>query len=59
LLTHAIIGVTNHLARRYILEQNESPEEVGDAAVFLASDLARGVTGNVLFVDAGMQVMGI
>jgi AcrR family transcriptional regulator len=32
-LTHAIIGVTNHLARVYILEQNEPPEDVGDAAV--------------------------
>jgi AcrR family transcriptional regulator len=32
-LTHAIIGVTNHLARVYILEQNEPPEVVGDAAV--------------------------
>jgi AcrR family transcriptional regulator len=32
-LTHAIIGVTNHLARRYILEQDEPPDEVGDAAV--------------------------
>jgi enoyl-[acyl-carrier protein] reductase I len=30
---------------------------VADAAVFLASDLGRGVTGNILFVDAGMQVM--
>jgi len=27
--------------------------------VFLASDLGRGVTGNILFVDAGMQVMGL
>jgi enoyl-[acyl-carrier-protein] reductase (NADH) len=26
--------------------------------VFLASDMGRGVTGNILFVDAGMQVMG-
>jgi len=31
---------------------------VADAAVFLASDLARGVTGNLLFVDCGMSVMG-
>jgi enoyl-[acyl-carrier protein] reductase I len=31
--------------------------EVGDAAVFLASDLSRGVTGNILFVDSGMQLM--
>jgi len=35
------------------------PAEVGDAAVFLASALGRGVTGNVLFVDCGLQVMGL
>jgi enoyl-[acyl-carrier protein] reductase I len=40
------------------LRRNTDPAEVADAAVFLASDLARGVTGNILFVDAGMQVMG-
>ena len=40
------------------LRRNTDPAEVADAAVFLASDLGRGVTGNVLFVDAGMQVMG-
>ena len=39
------------------LRRNTDPAEVADAAVFLASDLARGVTGNVLFVDAGMQIM--
>lgn len=31
--------------------------EVGDAAVFLASDLSRGVTGNILFVDSGMHLL--
>ncbi|MBZ5626983.1 MAG: enoyl-ACP reductase [Acidobacteriia bacterium] len=40
------------------LRRNTDPAEVADAAVFLASDLGRGVTGNILFVDAGMQVMG-
>jgi len=40
------------------LRRNTDPAEVGDAALFLASDLGRGVTGNVLFVDAGMHVMG-
>jgi enoyl-[acyl-carrier protein] reductase I len=40
------------------LARNTDPAEVADAAVFLASDLGRGVTGNILFVDAGMQVMG-
>jgi enoyl-[acyl-carrier protein] reductase I len=31
--------------------------EVGDTAVFLASDLSRGVTGNIVFVDSGMQLL--
>ena len=44
--------------KRAPLRRNTDPAEVADAAVFLASELGRGVTGNVLFVDAGMQVMG-
>ena len=39
------------------LKRNTDPAEVADAAVFLASNLGRGVTANVLYVDAGMQVM--
>jgi enoyl-[acyl-carrier protein] reductase I len=41
------------------LKRNTDPNEVGDAAVFLASSLGRGVTGNVLYVDAGFQIMGL
>lgn len=33
--------------------------EVGDAAAFLVSPLARGVTGDVLYVDAGYHIMGM
>lgn len=33
------------------------PAEVGDAAAFLASDLGRGLTGNIMFVDAGMHIV--
>jgi len=40
------------------LRRNTDPAEVADAAVFLASDLGRGVTGNIIYVDAGMQIMG-
>ena len=40
------------------LRRNTDPAEVADAAVFLASPLGRGVTGNVLYVDAGYQIMG-
>ena len=39
------------------LRHNTEPAEVGDAAVFLASHLSRGMTGNVLFVDSGMHLM--
>ena len=31
--------------------------EVGDTAAFLASDLSRGITGNVIYVDSGMQLL--
>ena len=44
--------------QRAPLRRNTDPAEVADAAVFLASDLSRGVTGNVLFVDSGMQILG-
>ena len=47
------------VAKRAPLRHNTEPAEVGDAAVFLASDLSRGVTGNVLYVDSGMQIMGL
>ncbi|HML16384.1 MAG TPA: enoyl-ACP reductase [Bryobacteraceae bacterium] len=41
------------------LRRNTDPAEVADAAVFLASDLGRGVTGDVMFVDAGFHLMGL
>ena len=47
------------VASRAPLRHNTDPAEVADTAVFLASDLGRGVTGNILFVDSGMQIMGL
>jgi len=41
------------------LRRNTDIAEVADAAVFLGSNLGRGVTGNVLFVDAGFQIMAL
>lgn len=46
-------------AQRAPLRRNTDIEEVADAAVFLGSDLGRGVTGNVLYVDAGFHIMGL
>jgi enoyl-[acyl-carrier protein] reductase I len=47
------------VARIAPLRRNTDPAEVADTAVFLASDLGRGVTGNIVYVDAGMQIMGL
>ncbi len=53
---------------RYILRWNEynaplrrsvTIEEVGDAAVYLLSPMSRGVTGEILHVDAGYHVVGM
>jgi enoyl-[acyl-carrier protein] reductase I len=52
-------AVLDTVAERAPLRRNAEPGEVADAAVFLASDLGRGVTGNILFVDAGFQIMGL
>jgi enoyl-[acyl-carrier protein] reductase I len=53
---------------RYILRWNEynSPlrrtvtiDEVGDSGLYLLSDLGRGVTGEILHVDAGYHIVGM
>jgi len=47
------------MEERCPLRRNTDPAEVADAAVFLASPLARGITGEVLFVDNGFHIMGV
>jgi len=39
------------------LHRNVSTEEVGNAAAFLCSDLASGITGEILHVDAGLNIV--
>src|SRR5829696_3944795 len=41
------------------LRRNVTIDDVGRAAIFLASDLSSGVTGEVLYVDAGFNVLGV
>jgi enoyl-[acyl-carrier protein] reductase I len=41
------------------LRRNVDTGEVGDAAAFLLSDAARGITGEVLMVDAGFHITGM
>lgn len=45
--------------KRAPLRKSVTPEDVGNAAVFLLSDLSRSVTGELLFVDNGYNIMGI
>ena len=41
------------------LRANITPEDVGRSAVFLASDLSSAVTGEVLYVDGGFNILGV
>jgi enoyl-[acyl-carrier protein] reductase I len=41
------------------LKRNVLPDELGATGAFLASDGAAAITGQVLYVDCGYQIMGM
>jgi enoyl-[acyl-carrier protein] reductase I len=41
------------------LRANITPEDVGRSAVYLCSDLSSAVTGEVVYVDGGFNIMGV
>jgi enoyl-[acyl-carrier protein] reductase I len=41
------------------LRKPVTQEEVGDTAYFLMSDLSRGITGEIIHVDSGFNIMGL
>jgi len=41
------------------LKRNVTIEEVGNAAAFLCSDLASGITGEIMYVDGGYNIIGV
>ncbi len=47
-----------HHRNRAPLRRDTEAEEVADAAVFLLSPMGRGITGQVLYVDGGYNIMG-
>ncbi len=49
----------HHHEERAPLRRNVLAEEVGNSAVYLCSDLSSGVTGEVLHVDAGYNIVGM
>lgn len=40
------------------LRRTTDPSEVGDTALFLISDLSRGITGEIIHVDSGFNILG-
>lgn len=48
-----------HFAEMSPLRENVTIEDVGNAAVFLASDLSARITGEVLYVDCGFNSVGV
>ena len=47
------------IEERAPLRRNTNQDEVGDATMFLISDLSRGITGEVIHVDSGYHIMGL
>ncbi|SRR5581483_8181062 len=45
-------------AERSPLKRNVEVSEVADTALFLASDMSTGITGEVIYVDCGYNIMG-
>ncbi len=63
--TLAAAGIANfrkmldHVEQHAPLRRSVTIEEVGNAAAFLCSDLASGISGEVTYVDAGYNVLGM
>jgi enoyl-[acyl-carrier protein] reductase I len=62
LAARGISGFT-HMLKHYEahapLKRNVLPEELGATGVFLASDGSAAITGQVIYVDSGYQIMGM
>ena len=48
-----------HVGNASPLKRNVTIEDVGNAAAFLCSDLAAGITGQVIYVDSGFNIVGM
>jgi enoyl-[acyl-carrier protein] reductase I len=52
-------AMLNQVERHTPLRRTVTTEEVGNAAAFLCSDLASGITGDILYVDTGFNILGL
>jgi len=54
-----ILDMIHHVEKVAPLGRTVTQTEVGNATAFLCSDLASGITGQILYVDAGYEIMGM
>ncbi|WP_392531422.1 enoyl-ACP reductase FabI [Nostoc sp. C117] len=54
-----ILDMIHHVEQVAPLKRTVTQLEVGNAAAFLCSDLSSGITGQILYVDAGYEIMGM
>ncbi|MGL5080917.1 MAG: enoyl-ACP reductase FabI [Microcoleaceae cyanobacterium] len=54
-----ILDMIHHVEGMAPLRRTVTQTEVGNAAAFLCSDLASGITGQILYVDSGYSIMGM
>ena len=52
-------AMLDHVESTAPLRRSVSAEDVGNAAAFLCSDLASGITGEITYVDAGYNIVGM
>jgi enoyl-[acyl-carrier protein] reductase I len=50
-------SILREIEEKAPLRRNTTPEEVGDTAVFLFSDMSRGITGENIHVDSGFHIV--
>jgi enoyl-[acyl-carrier protein] reductase I len=51
--------ILDHVEKNAPLRRNVTIDDVGNAGAFLASDLASGITGEILYVDSGYNILGL
>jgi len=52
-------GMLHHHAERAPLRRNVELEEIANAALFLVSPMSSGITGEIMFVDCGYNIIGL
>jgi enoyl-[acyl-carrier protein] reductase I len=54
-----LLDMIGYVEEKAPLKRPFAQEEVAGSAVYLLSDLSRGVTGQILFVDSGFNIVGM